>query len=129
LEIKVKNETTGEVEVLSFMNGTERCNEKVGAVLKIIPSIETLTAWVIEGKLKENCDKIHMLLYPLMRWIMASNRSHLKRLETHELITEMHTPHQYLMMSSPPEKERKFQELKKQYGSVYACKLLFMTCY
>lgn len=32
----------------------------------------------------------------------------------------METPHQYLLLSAPPEKESKFRELKKKYGSVFA---------
>jgi poly [ADP-ribose] polymerase 6/8 len=120
LEIKVKNEKTGQIDVLSFMKGDDRDNKSVSEVLNLIPTIEQLTCWVIDGKLKDHCDELHMLMYPLLRWIMASNRSHLKKLEKHEQISEMQTEHQYLMMSSPPEKEKRFQELKRKYGSVYA---------
>ncbi len=32
----------------------------------------------------------------------------------------MQTPHQYVLLSAPPEKEDKFQQLKSAYGSVFA---------
>lgn len=82
------------------------------------------------GKLKENCDKLHPLVYSLLRWILASNRSHLKKLTPDESLSQFKTrmficyvysiiEYQYLLMSSPPEKEKKFQEYKAKYGSIY----------
>jgi poly [ADP-ribose] polymerase 6/8 len=119
LEVKIRNDKN-EIETHNFLDEKgERNNPKVKKVIDLIPTLEVLSSWVDQGKLKENCDKAHPLLYGLLRWIMASNRSHLKKLEKHEQISEMNTSHQYLMMSSPPEKERKFQELKKKYGSTY----------
>jgi poly [ADP-ribose] polymerase 6/8 len=32
----------------------------------------------------------------------------------------MVTPHQYLLLSAPPEKEAAFRKLKQQYGSCFA---------
>jgi hypothetical protein len=32
----------------------------------------------------------------------------------------MHTPHQFLLLSSPPAKEAAFQEAKKKHGSTFA---------
>jgi len=75
---------------------------------------------VDKGVLKSNCDKLHPLLYSLLRWLLASNRCHLKKLKNHEQIKAMNTPHQYILLSSTPEKEQVFQELKKKYGSVLA---------
>lgn len=36
------------------------------------------------------------------------------------MISEMNTEHQYMFLSSPPEKEAKFQELKQAKGSIWA---------
>lgn len=32
----------------------------------------------------------------------------------------MKTPHQYLLLSAPPEKESKFRELRNKFGSTFA---------
>lgn len=137
-EVKIRNPETNEIETLNFISNTgERDNYKVKQVLDKVPSLSYLQKWVNEGKLKENCDKAHPLMYGLLRWIMASNRAHLKKLKPEEQVNEMNTrtfcslqysqltlffckAHQYLLLSSPPEKERRFQELKKKYGSIYA---------
>ena len=120
IEVKLKG-PNGTVITHNFLTPTgERDNQKVRAVMDKIPSVEVLSQWIDIGKLKDNCDNVDPLLYSLLRWILASNRSHLKKLAKHEQITEMKTEHQYCLMSSPPAREKTFQELKKQYGSVYA---------
>ena len=42
-------------------------------------------------------------LYKLLRFIVASNRSHLVRLKPSEQITEMNTSYQFKLLSNPPE--------------------------
>jgi len=120
-EIKIRNQESNEIETYNFVNQKgERDNYKVKQVLEKVPSLTVLTNWVNEGKLKEKCDKAHPLMYSLLRWVMASNRSHLKKLKEGENVKQMNTPYQYLLLSSTPEKEKKFQELKKKHGSIYA---------
>jgi poly [ADP-ribose] polymerase 6/8 len=67
-------------------------------------------------------NNLDVLAFPLLRWVVSSNRSHLKKLEKNEMVSQMNTTHQYLLMSSTPEKEKRFQALKKKHGSFYACK-------
>merc|ERR1712232_11459 len=56
----------------------------------------------------------------LVQWIMASNRTYLAPLNADQRIQAFNTDFQYLLISAPPEKEATFQELKKQYGSIFA---------
>lgn len=56
----------------------------------------------------------------LVRWVMVSNRSYLVPLEPENRISSFRTPYQYLLISAPPDKENKFQELKQQHGSTFA---------
>jgi len=76
-----------------------------------------LSEWTREGKLKENCAKLHPLMFPFLQWLMATMRCHLKKLTPSEQIKEMNTTHQYYLASGTPEKEKKFQELKSKYGT------------
>jgi hypothetical protein len=120
LEVKTKGRNNMTV-THNFLNSRgERDNFKVRTVIEKIPPIQQLSKWVDEGNLKEKCDAVDPLLYMLLRWILASNRCHLKKLEPQEQIREMETPHQYILLSSTPSREKRFQELKSQYGSVYA---------
>lgn len=91
LEVKIKN-SDGVIETYNFLTNDEKAdNAKVRTVLDKIPKLVDLSKWVDAGKLKENCDKAHPLMYSLLRWIVASNRSHLKKLVDKELIPQMNT--------------------------------------
>eukprot|EP01112_Ceratiomyxa_fruticulosa_P017135 TRINITY_DN5281_c0_g1_i2.p1 TRINITY_DN5281_c0_g1~~TRINITY_DN5281_c0_g1_i2.p1 ORF type:complete len:688 (+),score=126.24 TRINITY_DN5281_c0_g1_i2:194-2257(+) len=70
--------------------------------------------------IKEYWSSSHPLSLPLFQWIISSNRSHIEKLPQAHHIPSMHTPHQFLLISSPPETEAKFQELKKMHGTTFA---------
>ncbi|XP_068458536.1 protein mono-ADP-ribosyltransferase PARP6-like [Clinocottus analis] len=72
------------------------------------------------SEIKNQMDKIDPLAHPLLQWILASNRSHIVKLPLNGQLTFMHTPHQFLLVSSPPSKEARFQTAKKLYGSTFA---------
>ncbi|XP_044048921.1 protein mono-ADP-ribosyltransferase PARP6-like isoform X2 [Siniperca chuatsi] len=72
------------------------------------------------SEIKKQMDKIDPLAYPLLQWILASNRSHIVKLPLNRQLKFMHTPHQFLLISSPPSKEARFQTAKKLYGSTFA---------
>ncbi|EFC43740.1 predicted protein [Naegleria gruberi] len=121
LEIKLRDKTSGQVKTYNFLtNDGKDDNAKVREVLDKVPNLKILEEWVDEGKLKERCDEKHPLVYPLLRWILASARVHMKKLVGKEQLSEMKTDHQYILLSSTPDKERRFQELKKKYGSILA---------
>ncbi len=70
--------------------------------------------------LRQHLEKLNPLLFPLFRWIITSNRAHLVRLPERYHIKQMVTPYQYVLLSSPPEKEAAFKKLKEKHGSFYA---------
>ncbi|KAL9658327.1 hypothetical protein ABK040_015647 [Willaertia magna] len=119
LEIKIRDKNTSKVTTYNFItNDGKDDNAKVREVLEKVPSLEVLSQWTDEGKLKDKCDEKHPLLYPLLRWIIASARVHFKKLEGKEQLSVMQTPHQYIMLSSTPSKEKLFQEKKQKYGTI-----------
>ncbi|KAM8861771.1 protein mono-ADP-ribosyltransferase PARP6-like isoform 2-T2 [Synchiropus picturatus] len=70
--------------------------------------------------LKKQMDMIDPLAQPLLQWILSSNRSHIVKLPPTRQLEIMHTPHQFLLISSPPAKEARFQAARKLYGSTFA---------
>ncbi|XP_033491460.1 protein mono-ADP-ribosyltransferase PARP6 [Epinephelus lanceolatus] len=72
------------------------------------------------SEIKKQMDKIDPLAYPLLQWILSSNRSHIVKLPLHRQLKFMHTPHQFLLISSPPSKEARFQTARKLFGSTFA---------
>eukprot|EP01128_Nolandella_sp_AFSM9_P012155 TRINITY_DN9006_c0_g1_i1.p1 TRINITY_DN9006_c0_g1~~TRINITY_DN9006_c0_g1_i1.p1 ORF type:complete len:621 (-),score=141.58 TRINITY_DN9006_c0_g1_i1:352-2187(-) len=92
----------------------------MAAVRKLLdkcPAVKKLSVWANKNTLRDECDTISILLYPLLRWIVATNKSHLKTLQQNLPITPKH---QFVLKSTPPEKEMKFQVLKEKHGSFFA---------
>jgi Poly(ADP-ribose) polymerase catalytic domain len=93
---------------------------KVKEVLDQMPPVAELVDAHDSQALKAVLDARHPLLFPLLRWVITSNRAHLQRLAPEEQIPEMQTNMQFKFVSSPPEKEAEFQRLKKTSGSFWA---------
>nr|XP_046249935.1 protein mono-ADP-ribosyltransferase PARP6-like [Scatophagus argus] len=72
------------------------------------------------SEIKKQMDKIDPLAHPLLQWILASNRSHIVKLPLNRQLKFMHTPHQFLLISSPPFKEARFQAARNLHGSTFA---------
>ncbi|XP_062517000.1 protein mono-ADP-ribosyltransferase PARP6-like [Corticium candelabrum] len=70
--------------------------------------------------MKKKVDMKDEFSYPLLQWIISSNRSHIVKLPDHKLMKTMATPHQFLLLSSPPAKESAFRCAKKEHGSTFA---------
>lgn len=91
---------------------------EIEKVIDCFPPIEEMSK-IPSGTLKKQLDDKNMLVYPLMQWIIASNRSHIVKLPGERQLEFMHTPYQFLLMSSPPAKEEAFRAAKEKYGSTF----------
>lgn len=78
---------------------------------------------VDKGVLRERLKKQDPLLYPLLQWIITSNRAHLRRLTATEEMKSLRTPWQYVLLSTPPEKEARFQRLKAAAEATHGVRL------
>lgn len=84
------------------------------ATIQKIPSISTMekmakgSTATLKQELTQATDP---LVYPLLQWILASNRTHLEPIPRAHLIEGMGT-HQFYLISSSPEKERLFRQKK-----------------
>ncbi|KAL8562648.1 hypothetical protein ACOMHN_011220 [Nucella lapillus] len=70
--------------------------------------------------LQKKLDQKDRLLYPLLCWIITSNRSHIIKLPKDKQLKTMSTPHQFILLSSPPAQEKIFQAAKEKHGSRFA---------
>jgi len=93
---------------------------KACEVLNKLPSVEKMSQASDFISLKDSMDNAHPLCWPLLQWIITSNRCHIVQLRPPKLINSMNTSHQYLLLSDAPEKEETFKKLKKEYGSIFA---------
>ncbi|XP_045183345.2 protein mono-ADP-ribosyltransferase PARP6-like [Mercenaria mercenaria] len=90
----------------------------VATVIEAIPPMSEMSC--MTSSLKQKLDEKNPSVYPLIQWIITSNRSHIVKLPSEKQLDFMHTPHQFLLLSSPPAKEAAFQEAKKRHGSTFA---------
>uniref|UniRef100_A0A8C5TJ56 Poly [ADP-ribose] polymerase n=1 Tax=Malurus cyaneus samueli TaxID=2593467 RepID=A0A8C5TJ56_9PASS len=110
----VMNEAADEIAT-----GAQKKNyDRVMKALDSITSIREMTqAPYLE--IKKQMDKQDPLAHPLLQWY---------KIDSNEIIIIkvlfqlkfMHTPHQFLLLSSPPAKESNFRAAKNLYGSTFA---------
>ncbi|XP_045184109.2 protein mono-ADP-ribosyltransferase PARP6-like [Mercenaria mercenaria] len=86
----------------------------------VLDAIPPMTEMLCSTSLKQKLDANNPSVYPLIQWIITSNRSHIVKLPPEKQLNFMDTPHQFLLLSSPPSKEAAFQEAKKKHGSTFA---------
>ncbi|XP_073478289.1 protein mono-ADP-ribosyltransferase PARP8 isoform X1 [Aquarana catesbeiana] len=105
-------------QALAF-NPRKKNYDRVQKALDSIASIREMTqAPYLE--IKKQMDKQDPLAHPLLQWVISSNRSHIVKLPVNRQLKFMHTPHQFLLLSSPPAKEANFRAAKKLFGSTFA---------
>lgn len=92
---------------------------KVLTSLHNIPDTGELVA-INADELKKKLDQKDVFAYPLLQWIINSNRSHIVRLPEEKQMSFMNTNYQFLLLSSPPAKEAAFTAAKETHGSTFA---------
>uniref|UniRef100_A0A8C4WPJ9 Poly [ADP-ribose] polymerase n=1 Tax=Eptatretus burgeri TaxID=7764 RepID=A0A8C4WPJ9_EPTBU len=100
-------------------NPKKKNYERLQKALDSIMSIREMTQGSYMD-IKKQMDKQDHLAHPLLQWVISSNRSHIVKLHSSRQLSFMHTPHQFLLLSSPPAKEARFRAAKKLYGSSFA---------
>uniref|UniRef100_A0A2K6GYJ4 Poly [ADP-ribose] polymerase n=1 Tax=Propithecus coquereli TaxID=379532 RepID=A0A2K6GYJ4_PROCO len=100
---------------LKFFSIKQKKNyDRVMKALDSITSIREMTqAPYLE--IKKQMDKQDPLAHPLLQWYKI-----LVFLLMKTQLKFMHTPHQFLLLSSPPAKESNFRAAKKLFGSTFA---------
>ena len=101
------------------LNPDEKDFVMLGSILDAFPPVSVMAGAADAASLTEMMNETNRFAYPLLSWIISSNRSHIVMLpEEHRL--PIKTPFQYLMLSSAPDKEAEFQRLKSLHGSKFA---------
>jgi len=110
----------GEPQVAKFMvdatkEPTAPDAQKVSAVIDKLPSVTEMQKYENTAALKEALDRIDRLCFPLLRWILTSNRAHVTKLKDHEVIQGLGGI-QFTLLSTPPAKEKKFKAMVEQFA-------------
>ncbi|CAG8545611.1 3514_t:CDS:10, partial [Cetraspora pellucida] len=95
------------------------------SVIDKLPQVNEMVKYAKKKILKQELDKLDTLCFPLLSWIISSNRTHLRLLESDEEKVQFNETSsaygnwkQFIMIMSSPEKEETFQvekdKLKKE---------------
>eukprot|EP01100_Stratorugosa_tubuloviscum_P015908 TRINITY_DN967_c1_g1_i1.p1 TRINITY_DN967_c1_g1~~TRINITY_DN967_c1_g1_i1.p1 ORF type:complete len:656 (-),score=265.02 TRINITY_DN967_c1_g1_i1:54-2021(-) len=98
---------------------TERL-DFIKAAINSLPSIKQMTNCTSESDLKNFLNSKHELCYPVLKWLLSSNRAFIRRIPDSLKVSSLSCANQFLIISNTPEKERLFQEQKDEYGSYFA---------
>jgi hypothetical protein len=120
VEVKIKEKYSDRETTYDFLKNGVNDKPKVQSLIESIPKMSDLLIWVKKGILREECNKISVLIYPFLRWLMASNRCFLKLLAGDKQIKQMNTKYQFALLNATPEKESIFNAARQKYGSFYA---------
>jgi hypothetical protein len=89
--------------------------ELLESCVQQIPPIDKMVQMAngSESALRDNLNAINPLVFPLLRWILSSNRAHLEAIPEKHQIAGLGT-HQFHLVSSNPAKEGRFRDRKAQ---------------
>jgi len=113
IQVSHLDKTTNERITLTF---DKTKPQEVVDLLQQCPPVLELNTWLQAGTFHEKCFAISPLLYPLLRWIVATNRAHLKQLDQN---LDMGTEFQFILKSTTPEKEQIFQQAKIEHENSF----------
>ncbi|GBC07264.1 hypothetical protein RclHR1_07340010 [Rhizophagus clarus] len=106
----------------NFLNENDAPNYSLlNSTIDKLPSVSTMVQYAKKKILKAELDKLDPLCFPLLSWIISSNRTHLRLMESEdekvqfgESGTNYGNWKQFIMIMSSPEKEETFQREKEK---------------
>jgi hypothetical protein len=92
--------------------------EQLREVLTFLPPVRAMASFETEADLKTGLHAVHPALFPLLRWLFATNRAHIRQVPPFADMPP--DTQQYLLVTGPVEREARFQKLKAARGSIFA---------
>lgn len=115
VQATVVDPETGKINsTLSFVDKDDKKNIILfKEVLALMPSVDELCACATDQELKAKLDALHKLLHPLLQWLIASNRSHLRPLTESERCPGGPIG-QFVLLTSDPSREKFFRDERQR---------------
>jgi hypothetical protein len=96
------------------------------AILDVYAKIPSISQIITECNgdvklMKKYLDKCHESAFPLIHWIISSNRAYIVPVPTDQKIGQLNgVCEQFILVSSNPEVEGNFRKMRSKFGSFYA---------
>lgn len=97
--------------------------EQAESILRSMPGFDADTSKRDKkpsSSYKQRLAAAHHLGPSMFEWILSSNQAHIVSLPVNTRLPSVGTPHQFVMMTAPPERQRAFDELAKKHGTKFA---------
>eukprot|EP00755_Sulcionema_specki_P020977 Sspe_Gene.12862::Locus_4410_Transcript_1_1_Confidence_1.000_Length_2654::g.12862::m.12862/K15258/PARP6_8; poly [ADP-ribose] polymerase 6/8 len=109
----IRTHCPGYKEEKHFRTGKGKKNlELVQRLCDMLPRVREMSRAKTIADFRKGLDAKHPLLYPLLQWVISSNRSHLMPLEPRHRMEGL-GDHQFVLCASNPEKEKRFRERRE----------------
>lgn len=82
---------------------------KIGEMLDKCPGVQQMADLAKQGTLIKHLRQCHPMLPSLLRWIIASNRSHIRLLDKSDHVNGITACYQFVLLTSSPKKESLFR--------------------
>merc|ERR1719233_838553 len=100
--------------------------QKIRLIIESCPELQELRQLSLNGieEMKLKLNQLHPLLESLLTWVVHTNRAHIRKLDSSQVKSKsLHLLGEnvsvFELCNAPIEKERKFQEMKKNFGSSF----------
>lgn len=90
-------------------NGVQNVQLLVDTV-DLIPPVRSMLHFQDDVDLKAFLDAVSPLLFPLLKWVICSNRQSMSLVPSADCLEDLHTPFQFKILSTNPGHERCFKE-------------------
>jgi hypothetical protein len=102
------------------LNPEKRDISKIRSILQVLPTTREVIQCEDLVALKERLEAKDNLAYPLLEWVISSNRSHIVKMDPAHLLAGMDSPHQFILIAAAPEKETIFRGYKAKHKTKFA---------
>ena len=95
-------------------------HERVRKIASSFPPLSQLRSTTNYATLRDEVHKRDPLAFPLLGWIVSSNRSYIVKVPAQLSIKTLNTDDQFLLLTSTPEKDEIFRKRAKESGTFLA---------
>ena len=102
------------------LNPNQKDLARLRSILQAFPSTKEVVRCDDLVALKDRLQTKDSCAYPLLEWVISSNRSHIVKMDPSHLLKEMETQHQFILLTAAPEKEAAFKAVKAKHSTKFA---------
>jgi hypothetical protein len=105
---------------LAFFDPKTKNLDELRGVIRHFPTVTEVLGANSLAQLKSRAMAKDPRVFPLLEWVINSNRALIVKMPETLHLKQMVTKHQFLLITAPPDKQKRFVELKRKHGTKFA---------